>query len=52
MLLRFNSFNKLNSLKLKQLKKGHVVRKDILKIKAVLRCSHAKKYKNCNEPYA
>lgn len=43
MLLRFNSFNKLNNLKLKQLKKGHVVRKDILKVKATLRCSHVKK---------
>lgn len=43
MLLRFNSFNKLNSLKLKRLKKGHVVGKDVLKVKATLRCRHVKK---------
>lgn len=43
MLLRFNSFNKPNSLKLKRLKKGHVVGKDVLKVKATLRCRHVKK---------
>lgn len=37
---------------LKRLKKGYAVRKDVLKGKAILRCSHVKKEKNCNEPYA
>lgn len=40
--LRLNSFNKLTSLKFKWLKKGHAMRKDIIKVKAQLRCSHVK----------
>lgn len=52
MQLRFNSFNKLISLKPKWLKKGHAVRKDILKVKPSSDVVMLKKQKNCNEPNA